>query len=283
MLRCELAVVSPRQPSLRPQCSKSPLRGEVLATLFSISTSPEEQGTISAGLPINFECTVTATRRPWNDRLASHLSDSGILLTFACLHRQSLLGDDHCLRRRVQHANKHSGNRGSHFPPLAGLAGMYRIFFPNARKGVLSFRPCSLCSGVFPLLSMLYLNIKYAANSTSQHSILASGVPIRCSSADSSVLAWPATSPTARSMDDPIGLAFSHWWSLWNGLVSFLASLCDFPRQCLNRRLVVAPERDSVVPEVVDELRYSLCDPGELRSFSRKPTLPTSSCVSVHG
>ena len=70
------------------------------------------------------------------------------------------------------------------------------------------------------------------------------------------------------TLDDTIGLAFSNWWSLRNGLASFLASLCDFPRCCLNRWLVVAPERDSVVPELADELRCSLCDPGELRSFS---------------
>ena len=52
------------------------------------------------------------------------------------------------------------------------------------------------------------------------------------------------------------------------GLASLLASLCDVPRQCLNRQLVVAPERDSVVPKLVDEPRCSLCKPGRLRSFS---------------
>ena len=94
-------------------------------------------------------------------------------------------------------------NRGSHFPPLAGLAGVCKIFSPNSRIGVLSFRPCSLCIGVFPSLPMSHLFVRYAADSTSQHSIHASGgtpVPMRCSSAAFSVVAWPATSPTARSM-----------------------------------------------------------------------------------
>ena len=75
-------------------------------------------------------------------------------------------------------------NRGSHFTPLAGLASMCRIFSPNSRIGVLSLRPCSLCSSVFPSLPMSLLFIRYAVISTSQHSILASGgilVPMRCS------------------------------------------------------------------------------------------------------
>ena len=51
-------------------------------------------------------------------------------------------------------------DRGSHVHPLAGLAGMYRIFFPSSRMGVLSLRPCSLCSGVFPSPPMSHLFIK---------------------------------------------------------------------------------------------------------------------------
>ena len=140
-----------------------------------------------------------------------------------CPGRQSLLGGNHCLWRRVQHANKHSWvDRCSHFPPLAGLAGMKRIFSPNSRIGVLSLRPCCLCNGVFPSLPMSHLFTKYAANSTNQHNILASGgtlAPVRCSSAAFSVLAWPATRPTARSMIPlawicPTSLRVDQWTSL---------------------------------------------------------------------
>ena len=72
----------------------------------------------------------------------------------------------------------------------------------------------------------------------------------------------------------------SHWTGFpalvfhRDGLASLLANLCDLPRQCLNRRLVVAPERDFVVPKLIDEPRCSLCNPGELRSFSWKQHRP---------
>ena len=46
---------------------------------------------------------------------------------------------------------------------------------PKSRTGVLSLRPCSLCVCVFPSLPMSHLFIRHAANSTSHHSILASG------------------------------------------------------------------------------------------------------------
>ena len=154
-------------------------------------------------------------------------------------------------------------NRSSHFPPLAGLAGMYRIFSPNSRIGVLSLRPCSLCSGVFPSLPMSHLFIKYAANPTNQQ--------YPCVGEDSGPNAVLQCSPQCpglagnelhRTLDEPFGLTFFHWRSLWNSMTPFLAGLC-------NRWLVVAPERDSVLPELTDELRCSLCYPGELRSFSR--------------
>ena len=78
------------QPSLRLHCSKSALRCQVLATVFSINTSPGSCGTILRG-PLHpnliVECNVTAIGRPWNssssERSASHLSDWGILLMFA--------------------------------------------------------------------------------------------------------------------------------------------------------------------------------------------------------
>ena len=58
-----------------------------------------------------------------------------------------------------------------------------------------------------------------------------------------------------RTLDDLVRLTFSHWRSLWHSLTPFLAGLCNLSRQCFNCRLVVAPESDSVVPELVVELR----------------------------
>ena len=81
------------------------------------------------------------------------------------------------------------------------------IFSPNS----MSFRPCSLCSDVFPWLPMSHQIIRCAANSTSQHGILASGgtlVPMRCSSAAFSVLAWLAGHEAHCTFDDPAGMAF---------------------------------------------------------------------------
>ena len=49
--------------------------------------------------------------------------------------------------------------------------------------GTSLLRPCSPCSGDFPTLAMSHLFIRCAANSTSQHNILASSgtlVPMRC-------------------------------------------------------------------------------------------------------
>ena len=130
---------------------------------------------------------------------ASHLSDSGVLM----LAVRVLIAVPCSVDELSIPTNTPEWNRGSHFPPLAGLAGMYRIFSPTSSIRVLSPRPCSLCSGVFPSLPTSHLLIRYAANSTSQPSMLAwSGTlaPIRCSSAAFSVHAWPATSPIARWM-----------------------------------------------------------------------------------
>ena len=44
----------------------------------------------------------------------------------------------------------------------------------NSRIGVWTLRACGLCSGVLPSLPMSHLFIRYAANSTNQHRILAS-------------------------------------------------------------------------------------------------------------
>ena len=51
-------------------------------------------------------------------------------------------------------------DRGSDFPPLAGLASIHKIFSPNSRIDVLSLLPCSLRFGVFPSLPMSYLFMK---------------------------------------------------------------------------------------------------------------------------
>ena len=128
-------------------------------------------------------------------RSASHLSNSGILLTFAA---RALMASP-CSVTTTTFDNGFSvptstpgWNLGSHFPPLAGLVGMYKVFSPNSGIGVLSFRRCRLWTSVFPSLPTSHLFIKYAANPASQHSILASGgrlVPLRCSSAPS--VFWP--------------------------------------------------------------------------------------------
>ena len=143
---------------------------------------------------------------------------------------------------------------------------MYRIFSLRIPGSVCC--PCSLCSGVFPSLPMSDL-FRYAANSTSQHSILASGgslAPMRCSSA----AFWPATSPAVRSMI-PMDWLFSHCWSLQNSLTSLLTSLCDFLRQRLKRWFVVTSGCDFVVPKLINELRCSLRNPLKFSPFFSEP------------
>ena len=82
---------------------------------------------------------------------ASHLSDSGILLTFAervliavpCSVTTTASDDEFSIP-----TNTPGWNRGSHFPPFAGLAGMYRIFSPTSRMGVLSLRAASAAASI---------------------------------------------------------------------------------------------------------------------------------------
>ena len=188
---------------------------------------------------LNVERIVTAIRgtaRIPSILSGSHLSDSGILLMFAvrvliaipCSVTTTASDDEFSIP-----TNTPGWNRGSHFHPVAGLAGMYRIFSQNSRMGVLFLRPCSLCSGVFPSLPMSHLFIRYAANSTNQHCIFASGgilVPVRCSNAAFNVLAWPAMSPTARSMT-PLdwlsptgGLSGTVWLPSWRDCAISLAN-----------------------------------------------------------
>ena len=87
---------------------------------------------------------------------ASHLSDPGILLTFAervliavpCSMTTTASDDEFSIS-----TNTPGWNSGSHFPPLAGLAGLYRIFssripgwvccpFGCAPSAAVSFRRC---------------------------------------------------------------------------------------------------------------------------------------------
>ena len=109
--------------------------------------------------------------------------------------------------------------------------------------------------------AVAHLFVKYAANSTSQHRILASGGTLLLQR--SLQCCGLAGHESHCTLDDPIGLAFS------TGGLSGTAWLPSSQAcQCLNRRLVVAPDRDSVVPQLVDELRCSLCNPAKFRSFS---------------
>ena len=149
VLRCR----HPGQPSLRPHCSKSALRRYVLTTLFSISTSPGRRGTISGPLHsvLDVECVVAAI---WRQREGSYSEYSvrvpslrlwillmlavRVLIALPCSVTTTASDDESSIP-----TNTPGWNRGSHFPRLADLAGMYRIFSPNSRIGVLSLRPWS--------------------------------------------------------------------------------------------------------------------------------------------
>ena len=108
-------------------------------------------------------------------------------------------------------------NRGSHYPPLAGLAGMYKIYSPEFQDRCVDPFAHMACAAVsFPSLPHVT-----PCSSCTQQSPQASKVslrrarfssPMRCSSAAFCVLAGPATSPTARSMI-PCGqdVSFPSW------------------------------------------------------------------------
>ena len=241
--------------------------------MFSISTSPGGRGTIFEGLSIPTRMFNAlslppgdhGTARIQSIRPASNLSDSRILLTFAervliavpCSVTTTASDDEFTMP-----TNTPGWNRGSHFPPLSGLAGMYKIFSPNSRMGVLSLRPCSLCRGVFPSLPMSHLFIRYAATSTSQHNILASGGIL-------------ATSPTARTMI-PVD------WLSPTGEGGERVSLerSGFPLDGLvpislaNASIAGSLSHLSVSSKLVDEPRFSLCNPGKFCPFSRNHHRP---------
>ena len=161
---------------------------------------------------LDIECVATAIWRPRsarmpNTRSASHLSDSGTLLVLAA---RVFLVAVRCSVMTTTSDDMFSiptitpgWNLGSHFPSLAGLAGVYKIFYPNSMIGVLSLRPCSLWSGVIPSLPIAHLFIRYAASSTSQQGILFSDgtlMPVRFARATFNGLAWQGTKPTVLSV-----------------------------------------------------------------------------------
>ena len=96
---------------------------------------------------------------------------------------------------------------------------------------------------------------------------------MRCSSAAFSVPGLSSHEPH-RTFNDPVGLTFSHWRSIWHSLTPFLAGLCDLSRLCFNCRLVVASECNSVVAKLIDELCCPLRNLGEFNSFSRNQHRP---------
>ena len=148
---------------------------------------------------LDVERIVTAI---WGPRRGSHLEYSASVPSLRlghspdvrrlCLDRQSLLGDTTASDDEFSMPTKTPGwNRGSHFPPLAGLAGMHRILCPNSRIGVLSLRLCSLCSGVFPSLPRSHLFIRCAANSTSTISLRRAGLWPLCDASVEPSVSWP--------------------------------------------------------------------------------------------
>ena len=215
---CRLVVAPERDsvvPNLIDQLRCSPLRSRetllcpakvgprylVFHQHFSWVSGHHLSGSLHSNLDV--ERTVTPIWGPteWlaspSILSASHLSDSGLSpdVRRPCLDRQPLLGHNHCLLTTspAYQQTLLGWNRGSHFPSAHWFGGHVQdLLSPNSRIGVLSLRPCSLCSGVFPSLPTSHLFIRHTANSTNQHNMLASGgtlVPMRCSSAAFSVLA----------------------------------------------------------------------------------------------
>ena len=135
-------------------------------------------------------------------RSASHLSDSGILLQL--------------LQRILQDR-------------IAGPTFTILLFW-QACTGSSPQIPDSVCCPFVHTVCVaasfrhcLHLFIRYAANSTSQQSILASGrdvdanTMLQCSLQRSGL----ASHKSHRAFGDSVGLALSHWSSLWHNLTSF--------------------------------------------------------------
>ena len=155
---------------------------------FSISHSRGERSTICAGLSI--PTLMSSARRMHRYRHPETTEQLFPDVRCACLDRQPLLGDDHCLRRRVQHANRHF-RMESRFPPSSSFAVFPSLpMSPPVRQVRSEFHlpaqhPC--------------VGRNSSPNAMLQRSLQCSGL---------------AGHQSHRTFDDPTGQAFSHWGSL---------------------------------------------------------------------
>ena len=145
---------------------------------------------------LNIECIVTAIRRP---RDGSHSEYSVQIPSLrlrnhpdvrcACLDRQPFCSvtttasdDDFSMP-----ANTPEWSRGSHFPSLAGLAGMYKISSPNSKIG------CLFAQTVSAAVSFRRCRCRTRSSGTQRvppaSTVSGTLVPMRCSSAAFSNLA----------------------------------------------------------------------------------------------
>ena len=275
------SLASPQVPASRTTLSQTPLFEVSSAKVGSrhfvlhqhVSWGPGHHLCGSPHSDLDVKCIVTAIRGPRNGpskylvRVPSlRLRDSSDVRR-PCLDRQPLLGDNHCFRRP-----------SSAFQRILQDAIAVPIFplllaWPACTKSSLRI-PEQWCYPFGHAASEAASSRRYrhrTASSSKQQIPPANTISFnsvchamfQCSLQCSHLT---CNEPHSAS-DDPIGLAFPHWRSLWNSLAPFLACLPNFPCQRFNRWLVVASKRDCVVPELINELRCSLCDPGELRSF----------------
>ena len=169
--------------------------------------------------------------RVWSMLSASHLSYSGTLLMFAelvliaspCSVTTTASDDEFSMP-----TNTPGWNRGS------DLAGMYRIFSPNSRIGVLSLPPVwslqrclSVPADVAPV-HQVCRKLHQPAQSPCVGRDSGPYALLQCS------LHCPglACNEPHRTLNDPVGLTFS----LWHSLTPFLAGVCNLSRRCFNCR-----------------------------------------------
>ena len=202
-----------------------------------------------------------------------HLCDSGIILTFAarvliaspCSVTTTASDDEFSMPTNIP-----GRYRGSHFLLL--------LAWPTCARPSLQIpRWClSVAADVTPvhqIRSELHKPAQYPcirwdfdANTMLQRSFQCSGL---------------TSHESHRAFGDSVGVALSHWLSLWHSLASLLASLCNFPCQRVNRWFVVASGCNSVVPKLINELCCSPCSPWKFSSFSRNQHRPHH-VVSFH-
>ena len=105
-------------------------------------------------------------------RSASHLSDSGILLPFAgrvsivdpCSETTTASDDEFSIP-----TNTPRWHRGSHFPPLAGLADVYEIFSKIPESVCCPFVDATCVVGVFPSLTIPVHQIRSELHQRAQY------------------------------------------------------------------------------------------------------------------